>query len=168
MVNQSLESGVARQQSAEARPASSGTDVRVSVVIEAEWPRILNAITVPEYLDVWLTMPGVERVECRAEHKTPGGFRIDIFAANAPRQAIHGDCIRSKPDEISYLWAREHAEDGKKSLVKLRLRGGRKRCALHLKHHGLLDQKERDWYSAMWQKSLDKLRVVMEKRIPEY
>lgn len=164
-MNQSLESGVAEQGMA-VRPASPGTDVRASIVIEAEWPRILNALTVPEYLDVWLTMPGVERVECHAEHKTPGGFRIDIFAANALRQAIHGDCIRSKPDEISYLWKLDHAENGKRSLVKLRLRGGRKRCALHLKHHGLLDQKERDWYSAMWQKSLDKLRAVMEKRVP--
>jgi len=163
-VNSFLECKVDRQQTEAIRLNTTGTDVRVSIVIEAEWPRILNALTVPEYLDVWLTMPGVERLECRAEHNMLGGFRIDVFAVDTPLQAIHGACIRSKPDEISYLWEREQAENRKKSIVKLRLRGGRKRCALHLKHNGLWDQKERDWYLTMWQRSLDKLRVVMEKR----
>jgi uncharacterized protein YndB with AHSA1/START domain len=162
-VGQSLASKLDRPRNTAVRLNHAGADVRVSVVIEAEWPRILNALTVPEYMDVWLTMPGFERLECRTEHKILGGFRIDAFAEGTLQQAIHGACIRSKPDEISYLWKRNDAECEQRSLVKMRLTGGRKRCALHLKHHGLWDQNARDWYSMMWQKSLDKLRVVMEK-----
>ncbi len=143
---------------------SNQSDVRASVVIEAEWPRVLNAITVPEYLDVWLTMPGVERLECCAEQRTLGGFRIDVFVAGALQRAIYGSCIRSRPDEVSYLWQRNGAENVEKSLVKLRVRGGPRRCSLQVKHRGLWGQEERDWYSMMWQESLNKLRVVMEKR----
>ena len=143
---------------------SSHSDVRASVVIEAEWPRVLNAITVPEYLDVWITMPGVERLECCAERGALGSFRIDIFASGALQTAIYGSCIRSKPDEVSYLWERNRAESIEKSMVKFRVRGGTKRCSLQVKHRGLCDQEERDWYSMMWQESLNKLRVVMEKR----
>lgn len=143
---------------------SNHSDVRASVVIEAEWPRVLNAITVPEYLDVWLTMPGFERLECCAEERTLGGFRIDVFASGALQKAIYGACIRSKPDEVSYVWEGNRAESVEKSLVKLRVRGGARRCSLHLKHCGLWDQTEREWYSTMWQESLNKLRVVMERR----
>ena len=143
---------------------SNHSDVRASVVIEAEWPRVLNAITVPEYLDVWITMPGVERLECCAERGALGSFRIDVFTAGALQSAIYGACIRSKPDEVSYVWERNRAERVEKSLVKLRVRGGPKRCSLQVKHRGLWDQEERDWYSMMWQESLNKLRVVMERR----
>jgi uncharacterized protein YndB with AHSA1/START domain len=159
---QELQDGTREHQNATV--VSNHPDVRASVVIEAEWPRVLNAITVPEYLDVWLTMPGVERLECCAEQRTLGGFRIDVFAAGALQRAIYGACIRSKPDEVSYLWERNRAESVEKSLVKLRVRGGTRRCSLYVKHRGLWDQEERDWYSMMWQESLNKLRVVMEKR----
>jgi uncharacterized protein YndB with AHSA1/START domain len=159
-----LQDGFSEQQNATVRLNHADTDVRVSVVIEAEWPRIFNALTVPEYLDVWLTMPGVERLECRAEQKTQGGFRIDIFVGGSLQRAIHGSCIRSRPDEISYLWEKSRAQSAEKSVVRLRLRGGPRRCSLHLKHHGLWDQKERDWYFIMWRRSLDKLRGIMEKR----
>lgn len=159
---QELQDGIKEHQTATALPNHS--DVRASVVIEAEWPRVLNAITVPEYLDVWLTMPGVERLECCAEQRTLGGFRIDVFVAGALQRAIYGSCIRSKPDEVSYLWERNRAESIERSLVKLRVRSGPKRCSLYVKHRGLWDQREHDWYSMMWQESLNKLRLVMEKR----
>ena len=159
---QKLQGGIDEHQNATV--LSNRQDVRASVVIEAEWPRVLNAITVPEYLDVWLTMPGVERLECCIEQRTLGGFRIDVFTAGALQRAIYWSCIRSKPDEVSYLWERNRAESIEKSLVKLRVRGGPRRCSLHLKHRGLWDQEECDWYSMMWQESLNKLRVVMEKR----
>ena len=159
---QELQDGIREHRNATV--LSNHSDVRASVVIEAEWPRVLNAITVPEYLDVWLTMPGVERLECCTEQRTLGGFRIDVFVGGALQRAIYGSCIRSKPDEVSYLWERNRAESIEKSLVKLRVRGGPRRCSLHVKHRGLWDQEERDWYSMMWQGSLNKLRVVMEKR----
>ena len=159
-----LQNALRKHTNAAVRLNHPGTDVRASVRIEAEWPRIFNALIVPEYLDVWLTMPGVERLECRAELKTLGGFRIDVFVGGAVQRAIHGAWIRSRPDEISYLWERNRAGSAAKSLVKLRLSGGPRRCSLNLRHHGLWDQKERDWYSMMWRESLDKLRGIMEKR----
>jgi len=157
-----LQNGISEHQNTAV--LSNHSDVRASVVIEAEWPRVLNAITVPEYLDVWITMPGVERLECSAEPKVLGSFRIDVFASGTLQTAIYGSCIRSKPDEVSYLWERNRAESIEKSLVKLRVRGGPRRCSLQVKHRGLWDQEERDWYSMMWQESLNKLRMVMEKR----
>jgi len=136
--------------------------VRVSVAIQAEWARILNALMVPEYMDLWLTMPGTERLECCPEQRFAGGFRIDIFADGREPKTIYGSCLRTRQNEISYLWERTHGGNTARSVVKLRLRSGPRRCSLQLKHHGLWSQNEVEWYSRMWQESLERLRDVME------
>jgi hypothetical protein len=147
-----------------------GFDVRISVAIHAEWRRILSALAFPEYMDLWLTMPGVEGMECRPEPQPPGGFRIDVNLFGAAPRTIYGSCLRTKPDEISYLWERARLGATAKSVVKMRLRSGPRKCSLHLLHCGLGGRQEHEWYSAMWRESLDKLRGVMERRLsrPEY
>jgi uncharacterized protein YndB with AHSA1/START domain len=95
----------------------ASTDVRVSVAIQAEWRRIFNALTVPEYMDVWLTMPGIERLECSSEQGPSDGFRIDIFLAGLAPRTIYGSCIRTRPDEISYLWEKPCSGSTAKSVV---------------------------------------------------
>jgi uncharacterized protein YndB with AHSA1/START domain len=144
------------------RMSRAHSDVRVSMTIQAEWRRILNALAVPEYIDTWMTMPGVERLECRPEQDHSGDFRIDFLIAGAPPKTIFGSCIRTRPDEISYLWEKVLSDSTARSLVKMRLRRGPRRCTLHLTHQGLWGQMECEWYSAMWQRSLDKLRALME------
>jgi hypothetical protein len=141
-------------------PAS--LEVFASVAIEAEWRSILYALTVPEYMEAWFQMPDVERVECRQEPSSQTCFRIDVFAAGTRQQSIYGSCIRSKPDEITYLWERTRAGRIAESIVKLRLKAGQRKCTLHLKHQGLTNQQERDWYSRMWRSSLDRLCGLMQ------
>jgi uncharacterized protein YndB with AHSA1/START domain len=146
------------------RTGQASSDVRVSVAIQADWQRIFHALAVPEYMDAWLTMTGIERLECRPEQGHADSFRIDFLIAGAPPKTVFGTCIRTKPDEISYLWKKALSESTGRSLVKMRLRRGPRRCSLHLIHHGLWGQKECEWYSVMWQRSLDKLRALMERR----
>jgi uncharacterized protein YndB with AHSA1/START domain len=137
-------------------------DVMASVVIGAEWRRILHALTIPEYMETWFEMPDVERVECRSEVRSLDRFRIDTFVAGARKQSIYGSCIRSKPDEITYLWDRTRAGSTARSIVKMRLKAGPRRCTLHLSHRGLWDEQERAWYSTMWRRSLHRLCGLME------
>jgi hypothetical protein len=139
-------------------------EVRMSVAIQAEWRCILNALTIPEYMDVWLKMPGVETGECPPEQKLSESFCMEIFPSGATQRTVYVACIRTKADEITYLWEKNCIGDGAKSLVRVRLRRGPRRCSLHLKHEGLQDQQERDWYSTMWHISLNRLREMMEKR----
>src|ERR1700678_424566 len=131
----------------------ANSDVRVFVAIRAERRRILNTLTAPEYMDVWLTMPGIERLECRPEQNSFGGFRIDASGAGTPPMTIYGSCIRTRPDEISYLWEKARNGNVEKSVVKMRLKSGPRRCSLHLVHAGLWTQQECQWYSIMWRGS---------------
>jgi len=158
-----LQVGLRDNSNTKTRYSRASSFVRASVAIQAEWARILNALMVPEYMDLWLTMPDVERLECCPEQRFAGGFRIDIFASEREPKTIYGSCIRTMPNEISYLWDRAHGGNSARSVVKLLLRSGPRRCSLQLRHHGLWNPKEIEWYSRMWQKSLDRLRDVMER-----
>jgi uncharacterized protein YndB with AHSA1/START domain len=146
------------------RTGQASPDVRISVAIQAEWQRIFHALAVPEYMDAWLTMSGIDRLECRPEQGHADSFRIDFSTAGAPSKTVFGTCIRTRPDEISYLWEKALSDSTARSLVKMRLRRGPRRCSLHLIHQGLWGQKECEWYSVMWQRSLEKLRALMEHR----
>lgn len=132
-----------------------GDEFRTSVAIQAERRRILNALLAIEYMDIWLTMPGIDRLECRAEQQSPQRFSIDMFVEGVSVKSIYGSCLHTKTDEITYLLER--------SLVRIRLRCGPRKCSVHLQHVGLSNSQEREWYAHVWSLSLTRLRGVMER-----
>lgn len=133
-----------------------------SVHIQAEVQRVLYALATPEYMEAWLQLPEVDRVECHSERRSFDRFRIDLLSSGKPQQSIYGSCLLSKPNRITYLWERNHAGSHAKSVVEIQLLGGPTRCILKLKHSGFSSQDEQEWYSTMWRRSLLKLRSLVE------
>jgi len=63
-------------------------DVIASVQIEAEARRIVYALATLEYMEVWLQLPEVERIECHLERRSYDRFRIYMICAGK-RQGEH-------------------------------------------------------------------------------
>jgi hypothetical protein len=137
-------------------------DVHTSVLIEAEYRRILYALTMPEYMEAWLRIPGAERIECRAEPRSVHNFRIHLSTTSTLPQIIYGSCFFSRPNTITYLWERTRMGSIAKSIVRMQLRGGTKVCSLQLSHSGACARKQHDSYRMMWCDSLNALRTLME------
>jgi uncharacterized protein YndB with AHSA1/START domain len=137
-------------------------DVSDSIYIQAEVQRVLYALATPEYMEAWLELPDIERVECHSEQRAFDRFRIDMLASGKRRQSIYGSCLLCKPNRITYLWERDHGGSRARSMVEIHLLGGPTRCVLKLKHSGLSRQDERDWHSTMWRQSLVKLCRLIE------
>jgi uncharacterized protein YndB with AHSA1/START domain len=137
-------------------------DAVVSVRIEAEVRRVLYALATPEYMEAWLQMPEVDRVECHSERRSFDRFRIDLFLSGRLQQSIYGSCLLSKPNRITYLWERDLSGSSVRSVVELCLLGGPTRCTLNLKHSGLSSRDETEWYSKMWTRSLEKLGRLIQ------
>jgi len=154
---------VGTEQTAEATLHASGSaslDIVASVRIEAETRRVLYALATPEYMEAWLHLPGVERIDCHAEQRSYDKFRIDMICSGARQGSIRGACRLSRPNRVTYLW--ESDQDGSltRSLVEIYLYGGPDHWTLKLKHSGLSSKRESEWYSRMWERSLDKLSRV--------
>jgi uncharacterized protein YndB with AHSA1/START domain len=142
---------------------ASSSEVFASVKIEAEVQRILYALSTPEYMEAWLHFPGAERVECHSELRSFDRFRIDMFLSNKKLASIYGSCLLSKPKRVTYLWDKDSVGISYRSVVEIHILGGPNRCALKLNHRGLSNVEDREWHSTMWQQSLSKLRILMER-----
>jgi hypothetical protein len=137
-------------------------DIVASVQIEAESRRVLYALAMPEYIEAWLKLPEVDRVECYPDRRSFDRFRIDLFSSDECRGCIFGSCHLSKPDKITYLWERDRAGGCAKSIVEMRLCSGPGRCILKLRHSGFQSRAESQWHSTMWRYSLKNLCGLME------
>jgi uncharacterized protein YndB with AHSA1/START domain len=142
---------------------SNSLEIFASVAIQAEVQRILYALSTPEYMEAWLQLPGADRVECHSEQRSFDRFRIDMFSSNTKLPSIYGSCLLSKPNRVTYLWEKNCVGLRPRSLVEISLFGGPNRCTLRLKHLGLPNEEDREWHSTMWQLSLNKLRILMER-----
>src|SRR5580658_9487903 len=78
----------------------SSLNISASVPIGAEVQRILYALATPEYMEAWLQLPEVDRVECHSERRSFDRFRIDLLSAGKRQQSILGSCLLSKPNKI--------------------------------------------------------------------
>lgn len=148
---------------AEVTSSVSGTtsDIMASIQIEAEARRILYALATPEYMEAWLHPPGVERVDCHPERRSYDKFRIDMICSGKRSGSIYGACLLSRPNRVTYFLESDRGGGLAKSRVEVYLYVSVNRCILKLKHSGLSSQKDREWYSRMWERSLDKLSKVI-------
>jgi uncharacterized protein YndB with AHSA1/START domain len=140
----------------------STENVFASVKLEAEIRRVLLALVMPEYMETWMELPCADRIECYPDQRSFDRFRIDMFCAGCGIGSIHGSCLLSKPNKITYLWQREDSDEAAQSLVEMRLYGERDGCTLKLKHSGLWTTTEHEQYSRMWRRSLNKLVGLMK------
>jgi hypothetical protein len=145
-----------------AEEKSRTVDILASVHVKADPRRVLYALATPEYMETWLTVPGADRIECYSERRSYDSFRIDLFSSGIRGRSIHGSCFLSKPNRIIYILERDHARGGYRSIVDMHLSGGNSLSKLRLKHSGLFNWEEREWYSEMWNGSLHKLCELME------
>ena len=136
-------------------------NVFASVRLEAELRRVLLALVMPEYLETWMELPCADRIECHSDRRSFDRFRIDMFCGGVGIGSIHGSCLLSKPNKITYLWHREDTDEGARSLVEIRLYGELDGCTLKLKHSGVWTTTEHEQHSRMWRRSLDKLGGLM-------
>ena len=137
-------------------------NIFASVRIEAEVRRVLYALATPEYMEAWVQLPEVERIECHPEQRSFDRFRIDLLSAGQPQPSIYGSCLLCKPNRVTYLWERDNAGSRFRSVVEIHLLGAPNHCTLKLKHSGLSTESERSWHCAMWNQSLIKLCRLME------
>ena len=137
-------------------------DVLTSMQIRADLRRILYALVTPEYLEAWLELPKVERIECHSEKRSFDKFRIDLFSSGKRTESIFGSCYLTKPNRVTYLWEREFTGLPVRSVIEIRIHGGPAEWSLNLCHSGLTADEEFEWHSALWRSSLKKLRTLIE------
>lgn len=133
-----------------------------SVEAEADIRRVLYAVSIPEYIEAWLEVPGIDRIEFHPLNRSFDKFQIDLYSFERFQGAIYASCLLSKPNRVTFRWRTDSAGNGAESIVEIRLWKHPTMCIVNLIHSGLCGSEGREWHLGMWQRSLKRLRRLVE------
>ena len=138
-------------------------DVFLSRRITAESSRVFYALSIPEYIEAWLLVPGEEDLQSVFELDAPESFHIDLYRTETFQAGIRASCYVVSTSRIRYNWETTSPSGSAETLVEMQLLCAPRGCVLGLKHSGFRDAVESAWHRKMWHQSLDKLSRLMEK-----
>lgn len=131
--------------------------------LAADTRRIFNALTVPEYIEAWICVPGYhpdcQNVTCRVAH----GFQIEHRCHSGAITRITGTYFSFLKRKLSFSWRPAGASGAGDSLVDIRLRGDFERSILRLRHRGFESEEEFNWHDALWSASIARLSRLFDK-----
>lgn len=136
--------------------------IAMSIAVDADAVRIFHALTVPEYLETWISMPG--RAEDCAIVASPSenGYRLDQYAAGSLAVSITGAYLFCHHRKMRLSWRKSRKAASFESLVDFRLRGNFGSTTLELRHTALASADEYLWHRALWHSSLDRLASLLK------
>ncbi len=133
-----------------------------TVSVNADRRRVFHLLTIPEYMETWLLVPGRHKQSSMNVTSDSTGFQIQYFdehGAPASLVAAYQTCRTAK---AQFFWRRNGAAVSNPSFVKIRLNGDFGRTTLNLSHSGLGSEADRRWHSQLWDQSLQKLSSLFE------
>ena len=130
---------------------------------DADRNRIYQALTLPEYVDAWLVVPGaVARSTVVAIGED--GFLVTYRLAEGREERCFGFYKVLRRGKVQFAWRREGFDHSRTSLVRIQLQGDFGRTTVRLTHVGL-DESERPHYKMLWDASLDRLAGLFRSPI---
>ena len=128
--------------------------VHVGRSISAERQRVFLALTVPEYMETWLVIPGAAQGRVMVARDTDS---FSVYCLNGDGHSTIRCSYRTcNSDKLLFLWRHDAVLSTHPSLVTIRLMGEFERTNLELIHTGL-DQSMLGWHQELWDTSLARL-----------
>jgi|CZKZ01.1.fsa_nt_gi uncharacterized protein YndB with AHSA1/START domain len=144
-------------------PAAPPWTVSVECSVAADTGRIFNALTVPEYMEAWICVPGhhpnCHNVTSHVDH----GFQIDHLCNSGAHTRITGAYFSFLKRKLSFSWRPADEPSANGSFVDIRLYGDFERSVLRLRHSGFDTKEEFDWHAALWTASISRLCRLFDK-----
>jgi uncharacterized protein YndB with AHSA1/START domain len=133
-----------------------------AVSLNADRRRIFHVLTLAEYMETWLCVPGCHE-ECPIQvSSNPEGFQVEYVDEKGSPTLLAGSYQMFRTAKTNILWRRTGARQSEPSLVKIRLIGDFERTTLCLTHSGLNAREDLHWHSQLWAQSLEKLASLFE------
>lgn len=129
----------------------------MAVGVQAEVRRIAQALTLPEYLEAWICLPGRSGEPSLVASQNRNGYRLDGYSdGRVVVRIITSYCFRHQR-KMRLLWRRVCDLNYSESIVDFRIRGNFSASVLELNHIGFDSAGEYLWSQELWHASLAKL-----------
>jgi hypothetical protein len=131
--------------------------IAMTIDVIADPRRLLQALTVPEYLEAWISIPNRERGSSFVASQEARCYRLDHYFDGQLKMSITGACLFCNQRKMLFSWRKEGHSIGAESLVDFRLRGNSGSSILQVRHSALSSFDEYLWHRQLWHDSLHKL-----------
>jgi Activator of Hsp90 ATPase homolog 1-like protein len=131
--------------------------IALRLFVKADAYRLSQALTTPEYLESWVTLPGDEPNSYLAGWKEADGFRLDHYQRGRRDLIIRCAFHRCRRRKMLFAFRVSGDLTPPESLVSIRLQGHFESTFLELHHSGISSASYYLWQQQMWQSSLARL-----------
>jgi hypothetical protein len=135
--------------------------VFLSIGVDADARRISQALTEPEYLEAWITMPGEGGESSIVAIKNANGYRLDQYRASRVVVSFVGSFLFCHQRKMRLTWRNVACTDLPESLVDFRVRGNFGGSILELRHTALQSAGDFLWHRQLWSASLPRLASIL-------
>ena len=138
-------------------PSCGFHSLSLEVSIPADIRRLFHALTVPEYVETWMSVPG-ERPGCSTvAARTDDHYAIGHSCQGRPSVSISGSYRMCRRRNVVFSWRVDGELSVPETEVEIRLRGDFERTTLVLSHTGFAARRDFEWHSALWTTSMRRL-----------
>ena len=134
----------------------------VTVNINTIARRIFEALTVPEYQETWLSMPGHDERSYIAATRIGQSYRLNRHGHSGIDVSVAGAYQVFRRNKLHFTWQEFGVSSTSESVVQIRLHGDFGRTSVHLIHRGPFSAEEYEWHQEMWTASLQKLTSLLQ------
>jgi hypothetical protein len=135
--------------------------IELSIAVDADARRISQALTEPEYLEAWISMPDQTEGSSIVISKRPNGYELDHWRAGRVVTSIVGAFLFCHRRKMRLSWYNVCRPNLAESLLDFRIRGNFASSVLELRQTAFISAEDYLWHQSLWQRSLGTLARIV-------
>ena len=129
--------------------------------LAAETRRIYEALTVPEYMELWMAVPGYHAGCHSRASRISGGFTFYHLCGSRPTVSVTGTYAKCLRRKLIFSWTLSGISGTSTTFADIRLCGDFERSVLRLRHTGFASDDDYSWHVALWSASMGRLSQLL-------
>ena len=128
----------------------------------ADTRRLFHALTVPEYMETWLCLPGHHLGCSTAAARNRDHYYLEHDCGDRSAVFITGTYEVCRRHNVLFSWRVDGYLTVPETKVDIRLNGNFEKTTLKLRHSGFTGSPDYAWHRALWTASIGRLSRLYE------
>jgi hypothetical protein len=135
--------------------------VRASAAFSVAPSRLFYALTIPEYIETWLTPPDTDEIRCIGNPAAGEPLSIELRYDRRTTASIFADYNSISTQDINIRWYVRSRRESYATQLRIAVRTMRADAILRLRHSGFTHPNDWHWHQELWSLSLAKMQVLI-------
>ncbi len=135
--------------------------LRTTAAFSAAPSRLLYALTIPEYIETWLTPPDVDEVRCAGNPMNGEALSIEMHQYGRATVSVLAEYKTISAQDLNIRWYFKSQRRIHVSHLRIAIRKERADAVLRIQHLGFIHSDDLCWHQELWRLSLTKMRMLI-------